>query len=107
MYMYRSDFKEIIKQCIKGSINESSIKDTLKKISDIITENYPNTKIWFAQRFGKRWAYIVGAGIDTYDKPEKLIYLDDYAAFLQNFDISEEEKSVFKDLFRLMTIISS
>lgn len=106
MYMFRTDFKELLRQSLKDALDAPDLKSSLQKMAEMVSEFYPGTKIWFARRFGKRWSYIAGAGKETYNPPEKIVYFNDYAIFLQNFnDISSEEKAILSDLFRLVTII--
>jgi hypothetical protein len=104
--MFRADFKELLRQNLKDALDAPNLKSSLQKMAEAVSKFYPGTKIWFTRRFGKRWSYIAGAGEETYNPPEKIIYLDDYAVFLQNFkDIYFEEKAALSDLFKLITII--
>lgn len=104
--MSKDNLKVLLTQCIKEALDAPSLKDALQNTANAIIMYYPNTKIWFAQSFGKRWSYIAGAGEETYIKPEQVVYLKDYSVFLQNFkDISKDEESILIDLFRLITVI--
>lgn len=106
MYMFKTEFKGLLKQCLKEALDSSDLKDSMHKIAKAVSGYYPGTKIWFARRFGKRWSYISGAGKETYNSPEEMAYLEDYAAFLQNFDeVSSDEKEMLTCLFKLVTAV--
>jgi len=106
IYMFSDEFKEMVSSCIAESFRCENLKSALEKSAKIITEFYPDTKLWFAKSFGKRWCFLAGAGTDSFIQPQRIEYQDGYAAFLQNFSFAhEDEKAILIDLFRIITNI--
>lgn len=104
--MFSDKFKEMLVSCLTEAMDAEDLKSALEKSSKIITAFYPNTKLWFAKSFGKRWCFLAGAGTDSFIQPQRIEYQDGYAAFLQNFSFKcEEEKMVLTDLFRIITTV--
>lgn len=106
MCMFDSKFKDMLVFCLKEALRAESLESSLKKSSEIITSFYPNTKLWFAKRFGKRWSFITGAGADSFTSSQKVEYLEGHAVFLQNFSFKQKkEQEVLMNLFRIITIM--
>jgi hypothetical protein len=103
MCIYKEDFKIWLEEILKVAMKEKRLEDSLEKLCNDIINYYPDIKIWFAEKLGKRWSYITGAGMESFMQSEKVSITSKYGVFLQNADkISCEEK---ESIFALMKII--
>lgn len=62
----------------------SEILDIIKGVAD------KGTKIWIAEKFGRRWSYIKGFGEEQYVPAELVLLIGKYAVFAEN--LSEDQK---------------
>jgi hypothetical protein len=106
MCMFNTDFKKMISSCLKEALQAENLETSLEKTSNKIASFYPDTKLWFAKSYGKRWEYIAGSGRDSLTQWERIEYQKGYAVFLQNFSsVPKQEKDELIDLFRMITTI--
>ncbi|ACR79120.1 hypothetical protein [Kosmotoga sp. DU53] len=65
----------------------------ISKILEIL-ERFANkdTKVWIAEKFGRRWSYIKGFGEEQYVPVEIVLEFGKYAVFAENLSEVQKEK---------------
>ncbi|QZY56498.1 hypothetical protein [Crassaminicella profunda] len=102
------DFKIWVEDTLQSALREKEFQKALEKLCGSIIIYYPDIKIWFAEKFGKRWSYIIGAGKESFTQSEKVLLTSNYGVFLQNTDkISCEEKDCIIALMKIICTIKS
>lgn len=94
--------RETVQRCLAAR----DLTMALKSLAQSITSYYPHTKVWFAQRFGKRYSFLAGAGQEFYLPAEKIEFDPDYSLFWQIQDeITPEEREILIAVCKIVIAI--
>ncbi|MGM0609118.1 MAG: hypothetical protein ACQESP_11970 [Candidatus Muiribacteriota bacterium] len=98
-------FKKWLEKGAAEALKEKKIKKALEIISAKFIEYFPNSKIWFAEKLGKRVSYITGAGKEKYLKARQIPLENDYIIFIQNKNLSSQEEKILEDCVEIITYL--
>lgn len=107
MYMsnQQEKFKKWLEKGIPEALKENKLKKALEVISAKFIEYFPNSKIWFAEKLGKRVSYITGAGKEKYLKARQIPLENDYIIFIENKNLSSQEEKILEDCVEIITYL--
>ncbi|MDI3534186.1 MAG: hypothetical protein PWQ82_551 [Thermosediminibacterales bacterium] len=98
-----SMFKHWLKNTLNKILQKESLLETLECLSEEITQKYPNIKIWFTRKYGKRLSYITGNGREHFLPPVKIDISKNYSAFIENLSVvPEKEAEILVSLFKVV-----
>lgn len=100
--MSKDKFKEFLNNIFLKAFKVQELRDSLDKISLVFNDFFPEAKIYFAKKLGKRVSYITGAGPENCLKSRKFKLKDNYLLYLENIELGEEEKGAFLDFLKLI-----
>lgn len=109
MCTYKEEtYKIWLEYTLRIVMKQKEFKEALEKLCQAIATYYPHIKIWFAEKFGKRWSYITGAGMESFMQSEEVLITSKYGMFLQNADkIPCEEKDCIIAIIKIICAIKS
>lgn len=96
---------EPFKKDLKSILQEKDLHKAFKITAEFLTSCCPNTKIWFAEKLGKRWSYIIGSGEELFTETEIIPIIDNYAIFVENYNsLNNEEKQLIDTIIKSIKI---
>lgn len=99
------DNRKLVINIIEETFEADNLESALETLVKSLTSIYPGSKIWIAEKYGKRKSYIAGSGNETYQPAEKLSITDDYYLFLQDFsEMNKRERELARSIFKLVII---
>ncbi|MFW5786921.1 MAG: hypothetical protein ACOC21_01385 [Halanaerobiales bacterium] len=103
--MSKDKFKDWIEKAARGALSTENLKEGLDFIVSQFVKKFPGSKIYFAEKLGKRISYISGAGRENYLEAEEIDAGNDYFVYLENIELNEREKEILISLIKLVVYI--
>ena len=100
--MSKERFEKFLDSALIKVLKAEGLKNSLEKIALVYNEFFPESKIWFAEKLGKRVSYITGAGQESFLKAREFELKDRYLLYLENIELSENEREAFINLVNLI-----
>ena len=100
--MSKTDFAKFLDEVLIKSLEFEGLENSFKKIALVFSEFFPDSKIWFAEKLGKRVSYLTGAGQESFLKAKEFQLRDSYLLYIENIELNEEEKKIFIDFINLI-----
>ncbi len=94
-----------VKETIENAFKADKLEPALEAVVKSLVSLYPQSKIWIAERYGKRESFIAGSGKESYHPAKKISITDCYNLFLQDFpEKSRQEIGLIVAIFKIVII---
>lgn len=100
--MSKPDFDKFLNEVLIKVLEVQGLENSFTKIALSFSEFFPDSKIWFAEKLGKRVSYLTGAGQESFLKAKEFKLRANYLLYIENIELSEEEKNMFIDFINLI-----
>lgn len=98
-------FKKWLEKGLAEVLKENKLKNALEIMSVKFIEYFPESKIWFAEKLGKRVSYITGAGKEKYLKARQIPLDNGYLIFIENKNLDPQEENTLKACVEIITYL--
>ena len=103
--MSKEKFVKFLDSALMKVLKAEGLRNSMEKIALVFSEFFPESKIWFAEKLGKRVSYITGAGKESFLQAREFELKDKYLLYLENIELTVEEREAFIDLVNLIIFI--
>jgi len=103
--MSKVEFEEFLDSALLKVLETGGLESSLDKIALVFSEFFPDSKIWFAEKLGKRVSYITGAGQESFLEAREFELKKNYLLYLENIELTGEEREAFIDFINLIIYI--
>ena len=103
--MSKEKFANFLDSVLMKVLKAEGLRNSMEKIALVFSEFFPESKIWFAEKLGKRISYITGADKESFLKAREFELKEKYLLYLENIALTVEEREAFIDLVNLIIFI--
>ena len=103
--MSKVEFEKFLDSALLKVLKAEGLRNSLEKIALVFSEFFPESKIWFAEKLGKRVSYITGAGEESFLEAGEFELKEKYLLYLENIELTIDEREALIDFINLIIYI--